>query len=49
LNGLFYGKQALLREREQNDPTPWLREQTKQMADKLEARGMTPPLPGVKP
>ena len=39
---------ALLRKREKNDPTPWLREKAKQMADKLEARGMTPP-PGVKP
>ncbi len=39
---------TLLREREKNDPTPWLREKAKQMADKLEARGMTP-LPGVKP
>lgn len=40
---------ALLREREKNDPTPWLREKAKQMADKLEARGMTPPVHGIKP
>jgi hypothetical protein len=28
----------LLRERAENDPTPWLRERAKQLADKIEGR-----------
>ncbi len=39
----------LLLEQAEKETLPWLREKAKQMADKLAARGMTPPPPSVKP
>jgi hypothetical protein len=33
------GTLPLLRERAENDPTPWLREKAKRLADEIEARG----------